>query len=72
MLASLKAWEQKCKELEKKCDEMQEDSEGKTKERIANQQSKYKELKMVLDKVIKTLNIDSDVSMHTCMFIDGI
>jgi len=37
--------------------------EGKMKERIASQQTKYKELKEELTAVIKTLNEDVDVSI---------
>ena len=58
----LKTWEQRCKELEEKYG-VQEDMEGKMKERIASQQTKYKELKEELTAVIKTLNEDVDVSI---------
>ena len=61
LLDSLKIWEQKYKELEEK--NILEDVEEKTKERIASQQSKCRELKVTLDKVIKTLNKDTDVSV---------
>ena len=40
---------------------MQEDAERKTKERIAGQQGKFRELKEALDKVIKILNKDAEV-----------
>ena len=53
--------EQRCKELDEKCNKMEEDAEQKTKERIADQQSKFKTLKVALDKVIRTLNKDAEV-----------
>ena len=63
LLASLNARDQKCKELEDKCNKIQEDVEGKTKEKIVSQQAKYREFKVELDKIIKTLNADADVSI---------
>ena len=61
MLTILQTQEQRCKELEEKSNKMQEDAERKTKERIAGQQGKFRELKEALDKVIKTLNKDAEV-----------
>jgi len=58
----LKTWEQRCKELEERYS-VQEDVEGKTKEKSASKQTKYKELKEDLTEVIKTLNRDTDVSI---------
>ena len=49
------------KELEKQYNEMQEDPERITRERIA---SKCGELKSALSKVIKTLSSDADVSLQ--------
>ena len=54
---------------------MQEDAERKTKERIAGQQVKFRELKEALDKVIKTFNKDAEVMiilykhMHNLLFV---
>ena len=42
---------------------MQEDVEGKTKERIASQQRKCKELKAALDIVLKTFDKNVEVSI---------
>lgn len=52
---------------------MEEDAEQKTKEKIAAQQTKFRELKVGLDKVIKTLNKDAKViiiqykNVHICV-----
>jgi len=59
-----KTWEQRCKELEERYS-VQEDVEGTLKERIASQQTKYKELEVELTAVIKTLNRHADVSICT-------
>ena len=61
MFTILQTQEQRCKELEEKCNKMQGGAESKTKERIAGQQSRFRELKVALDKVIKTLNKDAEV-----------
>ena len=61
MFTILLTKEQRCKELEEKCNKIQEDAESKTKERIVGQQSRFRELKVALDKVIKTLNKDAEV-----------
>ena len=53
--------EQRCKELDEKCNKIEKDVERETKERIVDQQSKFKKLKVTLDKVIKTLNQDAKV-----------
>ena len=58
LLASLKKWQQKYNYI------MQESVEGKTKERIANLQGIYGELKLALDKVIKTLTKTANVSNY--------
>ena len=61
MFTILQTKEQRCKELEENCNKMQEVAESKTKERIAGQQSRFRELKIALDKVIKTLNKNAEV-----------
>lgn len=61
MFALLQAQEQKYKELEEKYSKVQEDAENKTKERIVGQQSKFRELKVALNKAIKTLKKDAEV-----------
>ena len=43
---------------------LQAGEEKKMEERIANQQNKYKELKVAVDKIIKTFDKDTDVSIH--------
>lgn len=57
---------QKCKELEGKT---QENVERKTKEGIASQQSKYREFKVELDKIIKMLDKNADVSNHNYILL---
>ena len=64
LLTSLNTRDQKCKELEDKCKRIQKDVEEKTKEGIVNQQKEYRELKVELEKIIKTLDIDAHVSNY--------
>ena len=58
LLSNIQAWKQKCNELEKRC---QEEAQGITKERIA---SKCGELKIALNKIMKTLNEDVSIFMY--------
>ena len=67
LLTSLQTWEQKCKELEEANNKLQEAAEEKIKERIANLHSKNRELRAALDKAIKTINKDAEVSMCVCI-----
>ena len=53
----------KNEELEEICNKMQEDAEGKIKERMGSQQSEFREIKVALDKVVKTFDIDAGVSI---------
>ena len=63
IITSLGTWEQKCKDLEDKCNELGEDVEQKVKERIATHQS---ELKIALENVIASLTVGTDVS--SCVY----
>lgn len=63
MLTGLQTWKQRYNELEERCNKMQEDVEGKTKQRIASQQSKFREIKVALDEVITTFNKDAEVTI---------
>ena len=60
IFTSLRTREQKCKELEDKCNELEKDVEQKV-ERIANHQS---ELKVALENVIASLTVGTDVSSY--------
>ena len=64
LLTSLDTRDQKCKELEGKCKRIQKELEEKKQKGIVKQQSKDKELKVELDEIIKTLDIDANVSNH--------
>lgn len=59
LLSNLEMLKQKYDELEQRCNKMQEHAQGLTKERVAK---KFREFKLALNKVTKTLN--EDVSIH--------
>ena len=52
---------QRFKELEESYSLMREDTEGKTKERIAGRQRKLRDVKEALCKVIISINGDAEV-----------